>query len=222
MWQNNRSCQQEILDLGTYTLEEYRKCLELLNKINKWLGGFRASKRACKKLDPTSILDVGCGGGAYCLYLEQLFPKAKIVGIDINKDAVAYAKSKSQESRVLFYQKGALDYPDNSFDLVTTMLVCHHMTDEELLFFLQESRRVCSKAVLINDLHRHFFAYLSISFLIPFFFRNRLIAHDGPLSVRRSFRKKDWLNFLQKAGIKKNQVVLRWNWAFRWTVMVKK
>lgn len=230
MWQNRRADKKEILDLGPehYTQEEYIKCLQLLDRINQFLGGFKASGRTFKKLkDLTSILEVGCGGGTHCSYLHRLFPKAKVLGIDICKEAIEYSQlslPQAAKERVFFHhqKEKTLDYPDNSFDVVTTMLVCHHMTDDEIVVFLKESYRVCSQAVIINDLHRHFFAYLSFSLLVPFFFPNRLIWHDGRLSVRRAFRKADFEALLKKAGFQKNQTVLRWHWAFRWTLMVKK
>jgi 2-polyprenyl-3-methyl-5-hydroxy-6-metoxy-1,4-benzoquinol methylase len=69
-----------------------------------------------------------------------------------------------------------LSYPDNSFDVVTTMLVCHHMTDEEIVQFLKDSYRICKKAVIINDLQRHLLAYVSFSLIAPIIFR---LAHSN-------------------------------------------
>lgn len=231
MWQDNRSTEPELLDLGNahYSQNEYTSCLRYLQKINVLLGGFRATKRALNSLDrpPDSILEIGCGGGYLCQRMHRWFPNASILGVDISDAAIAHAKSHlpdSDRKRVIFEEQESkkLKYPDNSFDVVTTMLVCHHMTDDELIFFLQESYRICKKAVVINDLQRHLLAYLSFSCIAPILFPNRLIWHDGRLSIRRSFRQEDWVLLLEKAGFAKDQYALKWNPAFRWTLTIRK
>jgi 2-polyprenyl-3-methyl-5-hydroxy-6-metoxy-1,4-benzoquinol methylase len=70
MWQNERSLEPEILDLGPdfYSSDEYDACLKLLSRINCLLGGFKATFKALKALQHpvASILEVGCGGGYLC------------------------------------------------------------------------------------------------------------------------------------------------------------
>ncbi len=231
MWQDKRSQELEILDHGpsAYTLQEYNQCLKYLCRINHLLGGFHASKRAFAQLkDPFhSVLEIGCGGGYFCHMLHRWFPHAKIVGVDLSEEAISHSLqnlSKAEEKFVSFeIQKNkTLEYPDNRFDVVTTMLVCHHMSDEELVVFLKESVRICKKAVIINDLQRHFLAYVSFSIIAPILFPNRLIWHDGRLSIKRALRKKEWMLLLEKAGYKKEDYTLKWNWAFRWTLTIRK
>lgn len=231
MWQDKRAEEPEILDLGPdhYTQEEYDECLQLLGRVNNLLGGFTASKRAFKNLKktPESILEIGCGGGSYSEHMHRWFPSAAITGIDINGKAIEHASNKLSDvnaKKISFkLQKNkALDYPDRSFDVVTSMLVCHHMTDEELVVFFKESYRVCTQAVIINDLQRHVLAYLGYSLIAPFAFPNRLLWHDGRLSVRRSFHKGDWIRLMKKAGFHRHQYDLKWHWAFRWTLTLRK
>jgi hypothetical protein len=45
-----------------------------------------------------------------------------------------------------------------------------------------------------------------------------LVQHDAPLSVARAFRREDWVELLERAGIARYE--LRWRWAFRWQVVV--
>lgn len=231
MWQDRRSSSLEILDLGPqyYTQPEYDHCLALLGKINRYLGGFRATNKALKTLKtlPKSILEVGCGGGYLCHYLHKNYPETLIFGIDLSKEAIQHAKaqfSKENEGKIAFatQKEKTLLFNESSFDVVTTMLVCHHMTDEELVQFIKEAYRICSVSVIINDLHRHLLAYLSFSLIVPFVFPNRLIWNDGRLSIRRAFRKKDWSKIMEKAGFHPDQWTLKWNWAFRWTLTLRK
>lgn len=228
MWQPVRSNELEILDLGSdyYSPEEYDECLSLLYKVNRLLGGFKSTERAFKALPftPKSILEVGCGGGYLCQVLHQVFPEASITGIDLSTAAIAHAKFHCNGPNVTFsaQREKKLEYDEGSFDVVTTMLVCHHMTDEELVQFLKEAYRTCSQAVIINDLQRHFLAYASFSLIAPIAFPNRLIWNDGRLSVKRGFRRSDWIRVLKQAGFRENQWMLKWNWAFRWTLTLRK
>lgn len=228
MWQPVRSNELEILDLGReyYSPEEYDECLSLLYKVNRLLGGFKATERAFKSLPfrPRSILEVGCGGGYLCHVLHQAFPGADITGIDLSTAAIAHAKLHCGFPKITFsvQKEKKLECAEGSFDVVTTMLVCHHMTDDELVQFLKEAYRACSQAVIINDLQRHFLAYASFSLIAPIAFPNRLIWNDGRLSVRRGFRKADWSRILKQAGFSESQWTLTWNWAFRWTLTLRK
>ncbi|MDP1880839.1 MAG: hypothetical protein Q8K60_07855, partial [Parachlamydiaceae bacterium] len=54
------------------------------------------------------------------------------------------------------------------------------------------------------------------------FFPNRLIYHDGLLSIKKAFKKKDWLNYLEAANIPLNQCKINWHWPFRWLLTIDK
>ncbi len=228
MWQNERSLELEMLDLGPshYSLEEYNACLKLLSRINCILGGFKATLKEFKALNHpiASILEIGCGGGYLCKKLERVFPNAEIKGIDLSSEAIIHAEKLLPSSRISFevQKEKTLSFPDDSFDVVTTMLVCHHMKDEEVVKFLKDTYRICKKAVIINDLQRHLLAYVSFSLIAPILFPSRLIWNDGRLSIRRAFRKRDWITLLEKAGFHQGQWSLKWNWAFRWTLTLSK
>ncbi|MGK5595652.1 MAG: methyltransferase domain-containing protein [Parachlamydiaceae bacterium] len=223
---NKRSAQLELLDLGpsVYREDEYQDCLHQLSKIGKWLGGDRITLDAFSQLEtPQSILEVGCGGGHFTAKLGEMFPHANVLGIDLSSSAIAYAKSQAlNRSNVQFVQVSSpqLEFAPNSFDILTTTLVCHHMDDGEIVDFLKKAYVIASKCILINDLHRNWFAYAGFSLLAKFFFANRLVIHDGPLSIKRSFKKADWLSYLQQAGIPPHKYSLTWHWPFRWLLKI--
>jgi 2-polyprenyl-3-methyl-5-hydroxy-6-metoxy-1,4-benzoquinol methylase len=226
MQMTERSYQPELMDLGPahYTSQEYEDCLKQLGRIGKFIGGDRATFYAIDQLTqiPQTILDVGCGGGSFARRLAKRYPQAKVVGIDISKEAIDYANRQSPFSNLFFQltETPTLDYPSNQFDLVTATLVCHHLTDEELVAFLQQAVRVAKHAVIINDLHRHPIASSSFAIIAPIFFRNRLICHDGLLSIKRAFKRRDWIRYLESAGISPKRVSLTWHWAFRWILSI--
>jgi 2-polyprenyl-3-methyl-5-hydroxy-6-metoxy-1,4-benzoquinol methylase len=225
---NKRSYEPELLDLGPsyYTKEEYEDCLNQLDRIGRYLGGNKATLEALHKLPkPHSILDVGCGGGHFTLELAKQFPKAQVVGIDISNEAIAFARKTLQNANVgnvLFEvpSSNQLSYSPNSFDIVTSTLVCHHLKDDQLIEFLRKSYQIATKAIIINDLHRHWLAYLSFKLIAKPLFPNRLIFHDGLLSIQRAFKKQDWIYYLNAAEIPMEYCSMTWHWAFRWILRI--
>lgn len=225
---SKRSHEPELIDLGSsyYTVAEYRDCLSQLEKIGCFLGGDRATFKALSKLKfiPESLLDVGCGSGQFTIRLAEHYPMAKIEGIDISHDAIEIARENLKKvqkplSNVHFFSS-YLDEIPRQFDVVTATLVTHHLSDQELISFLRQACQKAKRAVILNDLHRHFLASLSFNLVAPILFPNRLIQHDGSLSIRRAFTRQDWWRYLEAAGINKNACSVTWHWAFRWIVMI--
>ncbi len=221
----------EWLDLGPahYTEEEYNDCLMQLNRIGRFLGGDRATMWAFNSLpkQPTSILDVGCGGGQMAIRLAKRYPQAYVKGIDLSEPAIAFSKKTLKEQNLHLQSiefcvppTAKLNEPPKSFDVVTTTLVCHHFSDDEIVDFMKRSISVAREAVIINDLHRHSFAKCSFSAIAPLCFPNRLILHDGPLSIKRAFKRDDWMEYLKEAGIPERAFSLTWHWAFRWVLIL--
>lgn len=224
-----RSTALEYMDIGPscYTSAEYRDCLTQLGRVGRLLGGDRASFSAfdCLSPPPGSILDFGCGGGQFTMNLAKRFPQARVVGIDISSDAIAYAQEQHQKEQLSnlsfeISQKKELESAPNSFDVVTATMVCHHMTDEEIVDFCKRARAVASRAVIINDLHRHPLARFSYALIAPVLFHNRLITHDGLLSIRKGFKRKDWNYYLDRQELKGLTWTSSWKWAFRWIVYI--
>lgn len=232
MADSQRSDELELIDLGShyFTREEYEDWLIQMSRCGKLTGGDRATFRAFKRLSrpPQSILDVGCGGGNFTLLLAQRYPEANILGIDTSAMAIAYAKQLLERNpgafpRVSFQhlQEPRLGQSFKDFDVITATLVCHHLNDSDLIDFFKQATTLAKQAVIINDLHRHPLASVFFFLVAPLFFRNRLFLTDGPISIRRAFKRRDWKRLLHRAGIGKNQWTLTWHWLFRWTVTMR-
>jgi SAM-dependent methyltransferase len=77
------------------------------------------------------VLDMGCGTGSLAVRLKQEHPRATVVGYDIDPAALAIAEHKAREAQIsVTWARGPADdppFPDQSFDLVTSSLLLHHL-----------------------------------------------------------------------------------------------
>ena len=93
--------------------------------------------------DGMSILEVGCGPGAFCHALERWLPHARIAGLDRDSAFIDYAAEKSRElgSHCHFVVGDAtnLEFPGSTFDATTSHTVAEHV---ETRRFLAEQYRV--------------------------------------------------------------------------------
>lgn len=226
----SRSSESEILDLGPghYTPAEFTHCQKMLFRVNQFLGCFHETVKLLKKLPGTArVLDVGCGAGLFILHLGRRFPKMTFHGVDISTDAIAMAideKSKfnSDTQHVSFelLSQPVLHYPENSMDVILANMVCHHMSDEEMLLFLQQATKIAKVEIIINDLHRHAIAYWFYYLFSPILFKDKIITHDGLISIRRGFIRKELKALLDQANIQHYQI--KWCFPFRWRVIIWK
>lgn len=104
---------------------------------------YGAFVRFASKHAGQTILDLGCGYGAYSLALRE--QGRGCVGCDINMD---YLKVASADGLPTVAANGVLPFPDKSFDTVILLEVLEHVPEIEAL--LQEAFRVARKNVLVT------------------------------------------------------------------------
>jgi hypothetical protein len=110
------------------------------------------------------------------------------------------------------------EFKKRKFDIVLSTLFFHHFSSRQLIEFFKQLKDQVSIGFIINDIHRHWFAYHSIKLITKFFSRSPMVKSDAPLSVLRAFSRDDLITILTSAGIKNYEI--RWRWAFRWQVIV--
>lgn len=214
-----RSSQKELFDLGPahYSLEEYRDCLVKLYQVGKLTGINRDILKMVEKLEPKAVLDVGSGSGLLLALIAKKFPEIKCKGIELSEEAIAFARQFATPQLHFEHTVELLDA-----DLIIAVLVCHHMCDSELVAFLQSAYARAKKAVVIHDLQRSVISKFLFRIISPWLFRNRLITHDGLISIERSFTRADWEALLARANIPKEAIKIRWRWPFRFeTCLIK-
>lgn len=211
--------------------DEMDQTLRELETINKWLGGNHVTINGIEKLlqrkhlkEELVIADLGCGGGDMLILVAEWAKKCrisvKLKGYDANPNIIEYARKNGLDyEEITFETKDIFSdtFKEESFDIVLCTLFTHHFKDDDLAKIFNQFQKQASLGVVINDLHRHPIAYFAIRLLTQFFSKSPMVKYDGPLSVRRAFRKADWHNILQQAGI--SNFYLRWKWAFRWQLI---
>lgn len=215
--------------------EAMSQTLRELKFINHWLGGNAVTISGLETLvsaagtqnPPLTIADLGCGGGDMLMltadWARKKHLEAKLFGVDANDFITQYAQRHSTDYPEISYLNLNVFSPEfrsQTYDIVTCTLFCHHFTDEELVELFRGLHRQVRVGIVINDLHRHWLAYHLIKWLTRWFSKSYLVKNDAKLSVRRSFRRRDWENIFQQAGI--GNLRIRWRWAFRWQVIVSK
>ena len=231
-----RSYRKELMDDLNLASDDLKKNLDELEFINTTLGGYKVLTSALNTLykenkinkKSVTLADIGSGGGDTLRQIAKWFEKknisAKLTGIDANDFMIHYAQNKSKNFTQISYEKlNVFDIDsenENKYDWATMSLFCHHFTDEELILIFKNIYKLTSKGFIINDLHRNPIAYYSIYFLTRLFNGSYLVKNDAPLSVLRAFKKKDLIDLVEKAGITKYRI--KWQWAFRFQVIVEK
>jgi 2-polyprenyl-3-methyl-5-hydroxy-6-metoxy-1,4-benzoquinol methylase len=227
---SKRSGDIEIMDDLQCSGEVVHQTLRELETINTWLGGNQVtidalesilSKRNSKRLE---ICDLGCGGGDMLRLIRRWTDKrnidAVLTGIDANSFIIEFAKTHTPANDNIHFE--ALDifseeFKKRKFDVVIGTLFYHHFANETLSDFFRQLRSQAQIGFIINDIHRHWFAYYSIKWITGIFSRSAMVKYDAPLSVLRAFSKNELVEILTLAGVRNYQI--RWKWAFRWQVV---
>ena len=86
------------------------------------------------------ILEVGCGGGIFCLKLKRFVPDIDITGIDLDSGHISRAKALGSREGCNFLVRNAaaLQFPDETFDLCYSHTVAEHIPHDR--FFGEQYR----------------------------------------------------------------------------------
>jgi S-adenosylmethionine-diacylgycerolhomoserine-N-methlytransferase len=85
-----------MLDTKENLIRHYKKDALIYDFNRRFFlfGRNRLIKQIGEGLNPTSILEIGCGTGINLIKLNKLFPESRIVGLDISPDMLNVARSK--------------------------------------------------------------------------------------------------------------------------------
>jgi 2-polyprenyl-3-methyl-5-hydroxy-6-metoxy-1,4-benzoquinol methylase len=187
----------------------YAAVLADLARVNRWTFNARPTliflKRAARGLAAFRLLDVGFGHGDMLRRIAAWARKRDIavdlVGVDLNPNSAEAARAATPVTLPIEYRTGDYAAQPTPFDFVISSLVAHHMTDDQLRDFIRYMERMAARGWIINDLHRHRFAYYGFPWLCRLLGAHRMVREDGQTSIARSFRADEWRAILTDAGV---------------------
>ena len=232
-----RTDQDELMDDFTIQDERLTDALEQLRPINQLLGGYATTMEVIapflksRSNQKTRILDLGTGIGDFPEYIVRWAAAqspaidVEVVAIDANPITVDYARSALQKRlppnlhsqiKVEVADALALPYADDQFDIAIAAMFLHHFAHENAVQIVRSMQRVSKHGILINDLHRHPFAYYGIYALTRLLPAVEMVQNDAPLSVLRGFKSPELKSIAESASL--INFSLKWRYAFRWVL----
>lgn len=229
---SHRSSEEEIMDDLESSGPIISQTLKELETINTLLGGNYVTLNGLDTLlngegkeRTFTVADLGCGGGDILRLIADWGDRKKyslqLIGFDANPNIITYAEAHTPEPNIRYQSINIFspEFKQQKFDVVVSTLFFHHFSSEQLAIFFEQLKKQVAVGIVINDLHRHWFAYYSIKWLTKLFSKSPMVVHDAPLSVARAFRKRELVEILEKAGL--TNFTIRWMWAFRWQVIIR-
>lgn len=194
----------------------YAEVLDDLASVNRLTMSYRPTldflARAVGQHGRFRLLDVGFGQGdmlrEIARWADRRGIEVDLLGIDLNPGSVLAASAATPPGLPIRWITG--DYADlrgGGFDFIVSSLVCHHMTEAEIIRFLAFMEAEARIGWLVNDLHRHRLAYMGFPFLARVMGWHRIVREDGQLSIARAFRPAEWHHLLARAGTVEAKVV---------------
>ena len=217
-----RSHRLEYIDTGNYTAAEYEDCIGELRFVNRWMGDAHSLKTTvlreieAQRLASFSILDLGAGSGELlrvaATWARQTKRQFSGVGLELNERMAESILEESERFDEIASVRGdalRLPFDDAQFDYVICSLFTHHLLDEQVVQVLREMSRVAKRRIFVIDLHRHPVAYFLYTVPGKLVLHNRLVRHDGALSILRGFKSNEFLELAQRAGLRDIRVERR-------------
>jgi len=232
---SQRSTRPELMDTESVSFAEFHDCLHTLRIINTFTLAYRPTLRWFKRMmagvgshQSISVMDIGCGGGDM---LRRIWTWARerhfdleLIGIDLHPWSKKSAEQVTPRDAPIRFETAdlfSLD-PCRRADFIVSSLFAHHLTDREVVRFIQWMDCHATRGWFINDLHRHPLPRFFIKYAVRLLFSNRMIQHDAPLSVARAFRASEWRYLLGEAGIPAERTKIEWFFPFRYGVACRK
>jgi 2-polyprenyl-3-methyl-5-hydroxy-6-metoxy-1,4-benzoquinol methylase len=174
----------------------------------------------------TKILDIGCGDGEVLRRIDGYGRKRdfslELTGIDLNREVISAAVELSTP-QINFIHGDIFAIDENkTYDLIINSLTMHHLTNQEIVKLMKWMTAHARIGWSISDLNRHAIAYYFTKSFVNMAGLNHVICHDAPLSVARSFRRREWADLLTQAEFNLDSVKISWYPNFRYGIRYEK
>jgi SAM-dependent methyltransferase len=223
----------EIMDRPNNDLALLRADLEVLERINRFLGGRRIALRYLEdflELTPMrsfTVLDLATGGAdiprTIVRWAHGRGVSVRITAADGNPDILQIAREQSAEwSEIQIEQHNllALPYPTASFDFVLCSLTLHHFAEADVVAILRRIHDIARVGYIINDLRRNRIAICLSKLMARTIITNPIARFDAPASCERAFSVTELRALAAQAGL--GNVTIRRHRFFRMALVGRK
>ncbi|MFB6344304.1 MAG: methyltransferase domain-containing protein [bacterium] len=197
-----RSERREKMDTDECNRKELQGALRALDRTHALLGTLNSLvdtiETEIDSLDrePVSVLDLGAGSGYLGELLdEQLNSEIQYIRLDRSRDILSLSSNRRFADVVAELSKPPID--SGCADIVVSTLLLHHLPAENLVPFLVDSKSWSRHLTLHHDLVRSRLHHAVTWFFTRLTSTNNTYHHDGPLSVRKSLTKDEWVKLLR-------------------------
>jgi SAM-dependent methyltransferase len=203
----------ELLDQPGIDRRELAGNLRDLRLLNRGLGWSRAvwaevdTLMRRRGLRTATVLDVATGSADIPRFLLHRAAarglRLRMLASDVSAEVLAEARAAgaAEAGVTLLRHEGiCLPFRDGVIDAVLCCLAAHHFAPGALAQLLAEAWRVARHGVIVSDLTRGRGSYLAAR-LMALVLRNRLTAHDGPVSVLRAYTPAELETLARGAGL---------------------
>jgi SAM-dependent methyltransferase len=201
--------------------EELRGCLHDIARVNGLTFAYRPTILWMEELiaahppsEPLRVVDVGCGDGDMLRRLNAWAGRrgvpVALTGIDLNPDAIRAAREVTPTQQIEWIVGDALaNAALGDIDVVISSLLTHHLTDSQIVQFLQWTERTARRGWFVNDLHRKPVPYHLFRLWARFTTWHPFVKNDGAVSIRRSFVLEDWKRLCAAAELDAKSVSIK-------------
>jgi ubiquinone/menaquinone biosynthesis C-methylase UbiE len=224
-----RSTEQELLDGPVSDLAELSASFREVWGVNRYLGGMAVLQH---HLRPwlgrwqVSLLDVAAGPGDVSLALARWARRRgcslQVTLLDNHPQVLALARERAgglPACTVVAGDAARLPFADGAFDVAVCNLALHHFAPDAAAQVLQELDRVSRLGWVVADLERHPLAHAAARVLSAAAWQSPITRHDGPLSVRRAYRRSEVQALVRDAGL---EATVHRHFPFRWAAVCRR
>lgn len=191
--------QNDLVDKTIFLYQSLR-WKGLFAKIRFWDAPYIEVEKNIPKFG--KIYDVGCGEGIFSNFLGIISSKRKILGVEIDKERLAFADRGLKN--VIFAYGNALAFRPNNADCIILFHVLHHLSSfEDQIKVLKNCHKGLKKSgqliiveVDIKPTFKYFLSWVTDHFLVPILFEKKIYS---PIYFRK---RQEWINLLKKLGFR--------------------
>ena len=185
-------------DADPTMLERTYERFALINAVvSRWRTVYRRNIRPRARKQSLRVLDVGAGGGDVSRALADWSRRdglaVEVTALDADERAIRWARGRGGGVEYRCAYTSELVDAGETFDMVISNHLLHHLSDAELAALLRDSAALISRGgvVIHRDIARSRLAYLGFAAGTLPFARNLLagsfIRADGLTSIRRAY-----------------------------------